>query len=131
MNNTSLSSIIRSLQLRDIHNMPTHTRRSHKTPISIVLQLLPIGRSPLRLLAAPVLTRRARGVEGSVQIRGDHLVVVRDLAVEHGALRPGDAGVGDEDVETAAEVFDGLVYGGFDGLVGGDVYLVRLAWDGC
>lgn len=131
VNNTSLSSIVRRLELRDIDNMSAHARRSNKASIRVVLELLAVDRGALGLLAAPVLTSRARRVEGSVQIGSDHLLVVGDLAVEHGALRPWDAGVGDEDVEAAAEVGDGLVDGLLDRLVGGDVYLVCLAWGWC
>lgn len=75
-----------------------------------------------------MLTSRAGRVEGSVQIGGDDLLVVGDLAVEHGTLCPWDAGVGDEDIETAAKVGDALVHGCLDGLVCSDVDLVCLAW---
>lgn len=127
VNNTSLSSVVRSLQLRDVDNMSAHARRSDKASVREVLELLAVDGGALGLLAAPVLTSRARRVEGSIQISGDDLLVVGELAVERGTLRPWDAGVGDEDVETAVEVGDGLVDGLLDGLVGGDVYLVCLA----
>lgn len=128
VDNTSLGSVVRSLELRDVHNVPAHARRSDKASVSEVLELLAVGGGALGLLAAPVPTSRAGGVEGSVQIGGDDLLVVGELAVERGALRPWDAGVGDEDVETSAEVIDALVHGCLDGLVGGDVDLVCLAW---
>lgn len=131
VDNTSLGSVVRSLELRDIDNMPAHTRRSDKASIREVLELLAVDGGALGLLAAPVPTGCASGVEGSVQIGGDDLLIVGDLAVERGALRPWDAGVGDEDVEAAAEVGDGLVDGLLDRLVGGDVYLVCLAWGWC
>lgn len=50
-----------------------------------------------------------------------------NLAVDHGALGPGDAGVGDEDVEAIVEFGDLGLYGFFD--FGGvlDVDLVGFA----
>lgn len=50
-----------------------------------------------------------------------------EFAVQHGTLLPRDAGVGDEDVETAVEFLDDLVDGLGDVLRVQDVDLVCLA----
>lgn len=128
MNHPRLRRIIRRLQLRNIHNMPTHTRRRHETPIRIPLQRASIQRRPLRLLSPEVLPRRPRAVKRPVEIRRHHLRVVSQVAVDHGALRPGDPAVGDEDVEAAVELGDDVVDGRDDGVGGGDVDLVGFAW---
>jgi hypothetical protein len=49
---------------------------------------------------------------------------VVQLALDCGALRPRDAGVGDEDIETSVEVADAGFERGRDGFEGDDVYLV-------
>jgi len=127
MDNTSLRSIIRSLELRNIHNMSAHARRRHKTAIGIPLQRPSVERRALGLLAPPVLSSSAGAVEGSVQVSAHHLRVVDEIAIDHGALRPGDAAVGDEDVEAAVEFGDDVIDGYYDGICGGGVYLVGFA----
>ena len=127
VDNTSLGSVVRGLELRDVDNVSAHARGSDKASVGEVLELLAIGGGALLLLAAPVLTSRAGRVEGSIEIGGDDLLVVGNLSVEHSALGPWDTRVGDEDIEAAAEVGNGLVNSLLDGLESGDVHLVCLA----
>lgn len=67
---------------------------------------------------------RAGAVEGPIEVGGDDGTVVAQLARGGGPLRPGDAGVGDEDVEAAVEVTDRGFDSGGDGVVAGYVDLV-------
>ena len=73
---------------------------------------------------------RGRGfgaVECAVQVCSDHVVVVVELRVYHGSLRPGDSRIGHHDIKTAVEVSDYRVDGFFDGFGVFDVYLVGRA----
>lgn len=107
--------------------MSAHARRRHKAAVGVPLQRPSVERRALGLLAPPVLPGSARAVEGSVQVGGHHLRVVAEITVDHGALRPGDAAVGDKDVEAAVEFGDDVVDGCDDGVCGGGVYLVGFA----
>ena len=108
--------------------MSTHTRSCHEAAISEALELVAIQIRPLLLLAPPVGPSGFGAVIGAVQIGGHNLTVVIDLPVEHGALCPRDPGVGNEDIQTAIELFDDFGDGFFDMLVIGYVDLVCLAW---
>ena len=125
MDDSRLRSIIRSLQLRNVHNMPTHTRRRDKTSLpERSLQRLSIDSSLLLLLPSPMYSRYSRTVECPIQIRRHHFTVVVQLARYRSALCPWDAGVGNEDVETAVELADCGLNGGGYGVVGCYVDLV-------
>lgn len=112
MRNPRLRRIIRRLQLRNIHNPPTHTRRRNKTAIREPLQSIPKRICALLFLPPPDLPRRLRTVVRAVEISRNNLVEVRQLAADHGSLRPGNTRVGDEDVEPAVEFLD-LLFDGF------------------
>lgn len=64
----------------------------------------------------------------AVHVDGHDIAGHVGRAVNEGALGPGDARVGDEDVEAAIEFLDNLRDGFVDGLGRGNVYLVRLAF---
>lgn len=128
MNNRRLARVIRRLQLRHVHNMPAHARRGNKAPRREPVQGLPVNSSALRLLAAEVQAGGARAEIDAVEVGADDGVVHGNGPVEHGARGPGDARVGDEDVQAAVEVADDGFDGGGDGLVGCDVDLVGAAW---
>lgn len=131
MDDTGLGGVVRGLQLRDVDDVAAHAGRRDEAAVGEALELLAVDGGALGLLAAPVAAGGARAVEGSVEVGGDDLLVVGELAVEHGALRPRDAGVGDEDVQAPVELLDDLVDGLLDGLVRRDVDLVCLACGGC
>jgi len=76
-------------------------------------------------LTFEVVAGCAGAVERTIEVGADDFMVVGDFAFEGGALGPRDAGVGDEDVEAAVELFDLGVDGGFDGVAVGYVDLVR------
>lgn len=115
-----LGRIVGRLHLRDIHNMPTHTARRNETPIREALEFI-------LFLFTPDLGCGARTVEDAVDVDLHDFAVVRELAVDHGALCPGDAGVGDEDIEAVVELFGLRCYGFFDRGGVGDIHFVCLA----
>ena len=128
MNNSRLSSIISSLQLGDIDNMPTHTGSCNKAPLpEWRLQLLPINRSLLLLLPSPVYACNPSTVECAIQIRGNHLPVVIQLAYNCWALCPWYTRVGNEDIEAAVEFSYYRFDGSRHGFEGGNVDLVCFA----
>ena len=128
MYNPRLRSIIRSLQLRNIHNMPTHTRGGHEAALpKRWLQLHPINRLLLLLLPTPMYPRYSRTVERPIEICCHDFSVMVKLASYGCALRPGDTGVGDEDVEAAVKFADYRFHGCGHGFEGSDVDLVCFA----
>ena len=128
MDDTSLGGVVRSLHLRDVDNGATHRRSGDEAAVGVVLERLAINGRLLLVLAAPVACGGASAVEGAVKVGADDLAVVVNLTVGHGALGPGDAGVGNEDVEAAVELLDDLGDGVVDSLRVRDVDLVGAAW---
>ena len=125
MDNSRFSSIISSLQLRDIDNMPAHAGSCNKAPLpEWRLQLLPINRSLLLLLSSPVYACNPSTVECAIQIRGNHLPVVIQLAYNCWALCPWYTRVGNEDIEAAVEFSDYGFDRSGDCFEGGNVDLV-------
>ena len=108
MDNSSFRSVVRSLQLRDVDNMAAHTRCSNKAAI-LEVNLIAIAISAFFSLSPPVLTCCTGAVERAVQVGVHDVVVVFDLAIEHGSLCPRDAGIGNENVEAAIELLDDFV----------------------
>lgn len=131
MNNTSLGRVIGSLHLGHIDNMPTHRRSRYEAPVRKPLQLIAVDVCPFLLLSPPVRGRCFGAEECAVQVRPDHVIVVVELRVDHGSLRPGDSRIGHHDIKTAVEVSNDLVDGFFDGLGVFDVYLVGSACATC
>ena len=107
--------------------MPTHARRCDEAAVREILELFTVQRCHLLLLPSPVLAGGAGTVKSRIEVRRDDLAVVIDLAIEHGALRPGDAGIGDEDVEAVIELLDNVVDDFFNVRSVGDIYLVGFA----
>ena len=119
MNDARLGRIVGRLQLRNVHNRAAHARGADKAAVLEVLELLAAAVDALELLPAPDPAGGTCAEEGAVEIGGDNFAVVVDLAIDRGALRPGHARVGDEDVKAGVEVGDDLVDDGVDvGLVG-------------
>jgi len=123
----SLRSIIRRLQLRDIDNMPTHAGSGDETPAP-ELNLIAIDVRLLLPLAPEVRASSMSRVIRSIHVYLHNLLIMVDLPVEHGALGPGDARVGNEDVEAAIEFLDDRIDGFLDVLSVDDIYLVCLAF---
>ena len=111
--------------------MPTHRRSRYEAPVRKPLQLIAVDIGPFLLLSPPVRGRCFGAVECTVQVRPDHVIVVVELRVDHGSLRPGDSRIGHHDIKTAVEVSNDLVDGFFDGLGVFDVYLVGRACATC
>jgi hypothetical protein len=128
MNNSRLSSIISSLQLRDIDNMPAHTGSCNKAPLpEWRLQLLPINRSLLLLLPSPVYAGNPSRIKCAIQIRGNHFPVVIQLAQDGWSLCPWYTRIGNEDIEAAVEFPNYGFDRSGDGFEGGNVDLVCFA----
>ena len=72
-------------------------------------QLLAKGVHTTLVLLAEDLARGSGAVEDAVEICRHDGFVVRELAIDHPTLSPGDTGIGDEDVEAAAEVANAFV----------------------
>lgn len=111
MDHSGLGGVIRSLELGDVDDMAAHRRGGDETAAVEILQLFPVDVGAFLLLSPPDGCTGAGDVERAVDIGRDHLAVVVELAVGHGALGPRDAGVCDDDVEPAIEFLDDLVDG--------------------
>lgn len=98
MDHPRLGGIICRLQLGDVDDVSGHGGSGDEGAALEVFDLV------LLFLLAPDGTAGASAVESAVQISIDYLMVVLELTVDHGALCPGDARVGYEDVETAVEL---------------------------
>ena len=127
MNNPGLGSIIRSLQLWNIHNRAAHARRPDEASIFEILNLLPAAINALELLSAPDPAGGTSTEKGTVEIGSDDFTIMFDLAVDGWSLGPGNARIGNEDVQAGVEFGYDLVDDGVDiGLIG-DVELVSFA----
>lgn len=104
MNYSGLCGIVRGLQLRDIDDVAAHGRRGDEAAIRKARDIA------LLLLPPEDVTGSAGAEEGPVEVGGNDLAIVLDLAVEGGALRPRHARVGDEDIEPVVELGDDLVH---------------------
>ena len=128
MDDTSFGSIIRSLELGNIDNMPAHAGRSDKRTIGVILQLVARHRRHLLLLTSPMGGGGTGTIKSTVEVGSDDLAVVINLPIEHRSLCPGDTGIGNEDVEAAIEFFDDLVDHFLHVFGVGDVDLVGFAY---
>lgn len=121
VDDSGLRGIVRRLQLRDVDDVAAHGGGGDE---AAVLEVRDVA---FLLLLPPDLTRSAGAEEGAVQIGGDDLVVVGDLAADGGALSPRHARVGNENVEPVVELGDDLIDDLFDVCFVSDVHLVGLA----
>lgn len=128
MHDGSLGSVISSLELWEVDDMPAHGGSSDEAAVGEVLQLLAVDIGSITLLPSPDGSTRAGAVEGTVDVGGHDLAVVVDGALDDGALGPGNSRVGDEDIEAAIELLDDLLNGGLDFLRVLDVDLVCSAY---
>ena len=95
----------------------THSS-SNKLPISEAFQLV-------LLLLPPNPGRRPCAVKYPVNINPHYVLIVLDLAADHGSLRPGYTRIGNEDVQSVIEYSDLRDDGFVDGFGIADVDLVR------
>lgn len=120
MNDTGFGGIVGCLQLRDIDDVARHGCGGDERAALEAFE-------PILFLLAPDGSAGPGAVEGAVKVGGDDFLVMIKPSIDHGALSPGDAGVGDKDVKAIVE-FGDL---GSDGLVDLgrvlDVDLVRFA----
>lgn len=128
VDDASFSSVVRSLQLRNIHNMPAHARGSHKTPLSERrIQRLSINSRLLFLLPQPMGSSHPSTIKCPVQIRVHNLVVMVHFPQNRRTLCPWYARVRNEDVQPTVEIADIGFDGGGYSLDGGHVDLVCFA----
>lgn len=127
MDDSSLGTVVHGLKLRDVDDASAHRGGSNEAAGDEVLQRLTVDRGALLLLATEVSASRLGAPHDTVNVDGHDLLRSLDRAVDEGAVLPGDARVGDEDVETTVELGDDAVDGGLDSFGGGDIDLVRLA----
>lgn len=106
MAHTSLGRIISRLQLGNIDDVPRHGRGGDKAAAAVALELVAREVDARLPLPPPYPATRARAVEDAVEVVGHDLAVVLELPVDGGALGPGDARVGHEDVEAVVELLD-------------------------
>ncbi len=104
--------------------MPAHTRGGNETSQLEILQLLSTQIRPLHLLASPMEASSISTVIHAVHIGRHDILVMFDLTVEKAALRPWDASICDENVETAVELIHNLIDYFFDMRLASDIYLV-------
>ena len=127
MHHSSLRSVVGGLQLRVVDDMSAHGGGSDETAVGKVLKLIPVDIGSLALLPSPDGRTGACAVESAVNVGSHDLAVVVDGTLDDGALSPGNAGVGDEHVETAIEFLEDLLDCGLDFLGVLYVHLVRSA----
>ena len=130
VDDSRFGGIVCRLQLRNVDNMTAHGSSGHEAAVGEVVQLLAVDVSALLLLSPPVSCRRLGAVEGAVQINVDYTRVVIQRAVDHGALGPGNTGIGDENIQSAIKVLHNLIDGRLHGICVGDLDLVSLGWGG-
>lgn len=126
MNDGYLGGVVGGLHLGEIDNMTTHRGRSNEAAVCEVCELVAVGIGTLLLLAAPVFSSGLGTVEGTVEINGDDIAVVVEGTVDHRAFGPGNTGVSNENVETAIEFIDNVVYSLLNSLCIGDLNLISL-----
>lgn len=111
MDDRRLGRIVHRLRLRDVGDVAGHGRRGDEAPVPEVVKRLPVRRRALLLLPPPVQRGGAGAVERAVDVDAQHLLHCLDGPIDEGAVLPGDARVGDEDVEAPVEVLDDFVDG--------------------
>lgn len=129
MDNGRFGGIVCCLHLREVDNVTAHGSGGHKAAIGEVVKCVTVDIGTLLLLSPPVGCCRPGAVKGTVQIDIDHILVVVQRTVNHGTLSPGNTGIGNENVQSAVEVFHNLVNGLLHGFGLGDFDLVRLGWN--
>lgn len=120
MDHRCLGCVVSSLQLRDVDHVTRHRRCGNERATLEALETV-------LLLLTPNCAAGPSAIERAVKIGGDDVLIVIELAVDHRALGPRNAGVGDKNVQAIIE-FGDLGYDGFFDLLRVlHVDLVRLA----
>lgn len=124
VDDSSLGSVVDGLELGDVDDAAAHGGSGDEASGDVVVERLAVNRGALLLLATEVRTRRLGAPHDAVNVDSHDLLSGLDRAVDEGPILPGDARVGDEDVQAAIELLDDLVDGIIHGLGGDDVDLV-------
>lgn len=130
MDNGRFGGIIDSLALGNVDDMSGYARRRNKASARKALQLFSIRCSTLELLSAKMLASSMGAVHNAVRVNLHQVVVSRQICINECLIAPCHAGIGDKDVQTAAQVSNSLRYTFFNGCVRCDIYFVCLACDG-
>lgn len=128
MADTRLGRIIRSLELRNVDNVTAHRGSSDKTSISEILKLVAKQVGALFLLSSPMRGSSTSAVPGGIKVGLNNIQVVLNGAINGGTLGPWNASVGDENIQAAIEVLDGLIDDRLGFLLVAQVTLVCLGW---
>ena len=114
MDDARLGCVVCSLKLRDVHNVPTHTRGSNEATISIVVEFVSVDISSFLLLSPPVDPGSSCAIECAIQVCGDDTSVVVDCAVECRTLSPWYPSICYKDIKTTIELMDDLINNSLD-----------------
>lgn len=128
MNNANLGGIVSSLHLGEVDNVAAHGSSGDKAAVGEVGERVSVNVGSLFLLSSPVGSSSLGTVKDTIQVDGDHVSVVLKGTVDHGALGPWDACIGNEDVQATVELLDGKVDGVLHGFGVSDVDLVSLGY---
>lgn len=126
MNNGRFGRVVGSLHLREIDNMSAHGRSRDEAAVGEVGQLVAVQISTLVLLSPPVRSSCLGAVERAVKVAPDDTRIVIQRPVDHRPLSPGNASVGDEDIQTTVHLAHDGIDDDLDGVGVGDVDLVSL-----
>lgn len=128
MDHSRLSCVVGSLHLREVDNVSAHRSCSDEATIGKVGQFLPVEIGTFFLLPPPVCSSSTSAVEGAVQVAVRYGSIVLDRGINHRSFGPGNAGVGNEDIQAAVKFLDNGVDGDLDGVGVGDITLVSLRY---
>jgi hypothetical protein len=126
MNHSSLGGIVGSLHLGEVDDVTTHRGSSYEATVCKVGKLVAVSVRALLFLAAPVVGSGLGTVESAIQVNADNIAVMLEGPIDHGALGPGNTGIGNEDIKPSIEVLDNFIHGLLDSFCVGDLDLVSL-----
>lgn len=129
VDNARLGRIVSSLHLREIDDMPAHRRRRDEAAVVEVGQFVAVQIGALVLLSPPMRSSSLGAVECPIKVASHNARVVIQRPVHHGSLGPGNARVGDEDIQAPVHLAHDGIDDNLDGVGVGDVDLVSLGWD--
>lgn len=121
MNDTSLGSVVSSLKLRNIDNMPAHRSSGDEASIPEAFNVA------LFLLLPPLCGSSFGAVKCTIQVRFHHIAIMVHFTVDHRTLGPRNTRISHHNIETAVELLDYQVGGILNGLRILDIYLIGLA----
>lgn len=89
--------------------MTAHAGRGNEAAISVSFKLAPIHVRTILFLALPNFAGCSGAVEGTIKICGDYLPIVINITIQGWTLSPGNARVGNENVQPTVELCNDLI----------------------